>query len=166
MSARVLIALAICLLALTGTTVGSTPTPVPGGANQISALSGKIGQTIFNGVLRVQVKELRDATAADHPENLLPSADQKVMIMTVILKNGSHDEFIDLITYTLADASGVIFKVPTASVSPSNLDILQGGTARQVARFTVDSTYKPIKVIVQCDTCSPSLHFKSLRFTH
>jgi len=164
MSARMAIALATCVIALTGTTAASTPTPVPGGANQVSGLSGKVGQTLFNGVLRVQVKELRNATAADHPERLLPSEGQKVMIMTVLLKNGSHGDFIDLIEYTLADADGVTFKIPTNMVSPSNLDIQQAGAARQTALFTVDSSYKPTKVIVQCTSCSASLKFKALRF--
>lgn len=165
MSARLVLAVAICLVAFAGPTAGATPTPVPGGANQVSGLSGKIGQTVFNGVLRVQVTQLRDATAADHPEQLLPSADQKVMVMTVILKNGLHDEFIDLISYTLADSSGVTFKIPSNDITPSNLDIQQGGTARQKALFIVDPSYKPVKVIVQCDSCSSSLHFKAIRFT-
>ncbi len=37
----------------------ASPTPVPGGANQVNALSGTVGQTIFNGVLRIKVTELR-----------------------------------------------------------------------------------------------------------
>jgi hypothetical protein len=165
MAPRMIIALAICLIALTGMTAGSTPTPVPGGANQLSAVSGKIGDTVFNGVLRVQIKELRDATAADHPEKLLPSAGQRVMIMTVLLKNGSHGDFIDLISYTLADADGVTFAIPSSMISPSNLNIIQGGAARQTALFTVDQSYKPTKVIVQCPSCGHSLGFKAIRFT-
>jgi len=162
---RLITMLAICLIVSIGTTAGSTPTPVPGGANQVSAVSGKIGQVIFNGVLRVQVKELRDATAADHPEQLLPSAGQKVMIMTVLLKNGSHSDFTDLISYTLADADEVTFAIPSYMVSPANLNILQGGAARQTALFTVDQNYKPTKVIVQCPSCNSSLGFKAVRFT-
>ena len=165
MSARMIIALAICVIASVGTTAGSTPKPVPGGANQVSALTGKIGQTVFNGVLRVQIKELRDATAADHPEKLLPSAGQKVMVMTILLKNGTHSDFIDLISYTLADADAVTFNIPSYMVSPSNLDIQQGGAARQTALFTVDQNYKPTKVLVQCPSCSPSEGFKTIRFS-
>ncbi len=164
MSARTTIALAICLIAMIGTAAGSTPTPVPGGANQVSAMSGKIGQTVFNGVLRVQIKELRDATAADHPEKLLPPAGQKVMVMTVILKNGSHSDFIDLISYTLADADEVTFNIPSYMISPSNLNIQQGAAARQTALFTVDQSYKPTKVLVQCPSCSHSEGFKVIRF--
>jgi hypothetical protein len=47
--------------------VDAAPTPVPGGANQVSAISGTFGQTIFNGVLRVNVSEVRAATPVDVP---------------------------------------------------------------------------------------------------
>ena len=62
------LALSIGFSLLAGAWVTASPTPVPGGANQVSALSGTIGQTIFNGVLRIKVVELRDATPADHPK--------------------------------------------------------------------------------------------------
>jgi hypothetical protein len=165
MSARITITLALCLISLTGMAVGATPTPVPGGANQVSALSGKVGHTVFNGVLRVQVTALRDATAADHPEKLLPTAGQKVMVMTVLLKNGAHSDFIDLISYTLADADEVTFAIPSYMITPSNLHIQQGAAARQTALFTVDQNYKPTKLLVQCPSCSPSEGFRPIRFT-
>src|SRR5579872_700681 len=98
------VALSIGFSFLAGAWVTASPTPVPGGANQVSALSGTIGQTIFNGVLRIKVVELRDATPADHPEQELPGANQKVMVMTVLLRNGIHDAFTDLMEYTLADS--------------------------------------------------------------
>ena len=164
MSARLIITLALCLASLSGMAAGATPTPVPGGANQVSALSGKIGQTVFNGVLRIQVTALREATPADHPEQALAPAGQKVMVMTVLLKNGSHAPFIDLISYTLADADEVAFEIPSYKITPTNLNIQQGAAARQTAMFTVDQSYKPTKLLVQCPSCSKSMGFKSIRF--
>jgi hypothetical protein len=144
---------------------GATSSPPPGGANQVSALSGKVGQTVFNGVLRVQITALRDATAADHPEKLLPSAGQKVMVMSVLLKNGAHSDFTDLVSYTLADADEVSFAIPSYQVTPSNVNIQQGAAARQTALFTVDQSYKPVKLLVQCPSCSRSEGFRPIRFT-
>ena len=164
MPLRMIATLVFCL-ALTGLASGATPTPVPGGANQVSAVSGKVGQTVFNGVLKVQITALRDATPDDHPEQALPPAGQKVMVMTVLLKNGSHSNFIDLITYTLADADGVTFEIPSYKINPTNLNIQQGAAARQTALFTVDQSYKPTKLLVQCSTCGQHTAFKSIRFS-
>ncbi len=143
----------------------ATATPVPGGANQVNAVAGNVGDTIFNGVLRITVQSIRDATADDHPEKMLPGPNQKVMIMNVLLRNGMHSDFIDLLTYSLADADDVVFQIPSNYVIPSNLHIIQGAAARQNAMFLVDKDYKPTKVIVQCATCSSTLHFRSLRLT-
>lgn len=143
----------------------AAPTPVPGGANQVSAIQGKVGDTIFNGVLRIDVQDVRDATPDDHPEKALPSADQRVMIMDVLLRNGTHADFIDLITYTLADADDVSFEIPSHLITNANLHIQQGAAARQSAMFVVDKNYKPVKVLVQCVTCGSATRFRPLRLS-
>ena len=166
MSARTTLILALCFISLTGVSAAaSTPTPVPGGANQVSAMSAKVGQTVFNGVLRIQVTALRDATPDDHPEQALAGAGQRVMVMTVLLKNGSHQNFADLITYTLSDKDEVTFQIPSYKITPSNLNIQQGAAARQNAMFTVDQSYVPTKLLVQCSTCGHASAFKSIRVT-
>jgi hypothetical protein len=155
-----LLVLAFVVPAVAGS---AAPTPIPGGANQLKAIDGKIGDTIFNGVLRITVQTVRDATADDHPEKMLPGPNQKVMVMTVLLRNGMHADFIDLLSYSLADAEDVVFQIPSNWVSPGNLHIIQGAAARQNAMFLVDKDYKPIKLIIQCPTCSSTTHFRSLR---
>jgi len=140
-------------------------TPVPGGANQVSAVSGNLGDTVFNGVLRVTVTDLRDATAADNPAQMNPSASQKVMVLKVLLKNGAHDEFTDLISYTLADKDSVTFAIPTNALQNANLHILQGGAERQSEVFLVDKDFVPTKLIVQCETCGSHSAFRAIRFT-
>jgi lipopolysaccharide biosynthesis regulator YciM len=83
----------------------------------------------------------------------------------VLLKNGAHADFIDLISYTLADADEVAFEIPSYMITPSNLHIQQGAAARQTALFAVDESYKPVKLLVQCPSCSRSEGFKPIRFT-
>lgn len=143
----------------------ATPTPVPGGANEVDAMSAKIGDTVFTGVLRVKIEELRDATAADNPGRLFPSASQKVMVMKALLHNGTHQNFIDLLSYTLADNDGVTVPIPAYDTTNANLNILQGGAARQTAMFLVDKDFVPVKLIVQCATCGSAMHFRAVRFT-
>lgn len=163
MIARNLI-LALVFMAVAATTATAAPTPVPGGANQVNALSGKVGDTIFNGVLRIQVSELRDATPDDHPEKMLPNPGQKIMVMSVLLRNGAHSDFIDLLTYTLADKDEVTVDIGSSYIKNANLHILQGGSARQTAMFPVDQSFVPTKLIVQCATCGTRSAFKAVRF--
>jgi hypothetical protein len=158
------IILALVIIAAATTTATAGPTPVPGGANQVKALSGKVGDTIFNGVLRIQISELRDATDADNPKQAYPQPGQKVMVMNVLLRNGTQREFTDLLTYTLADKDDVTVDIPSHLLTNANLHILQGGAGRQSALFTVDQNFVPTKLIVQCATCGAHSAFKSVRF--
>jgi hypothetical protein len=152
------------VLAATAPAAGeAAPTPVPGGANAVSAVSGKIGETVFNGVLRIKIVALRDATAAESSD-LTPSADKKVMFMQSLLRNGKNEEFIDLLQYTLADKDDVSVEVPSNALKNANIHILQGAAGRQSAAILVDKDFVPTKLIVQCATCGSHSGFRPVRF--
>jgi hypothetical protein len=144
---------------------GVGATPPPGGANQISAISGHVGERIFNGVLRVTVQSVHDATPDDHPEKDLPSPDQKIIVMHVLLSNGRHETFTDLMVYTLADADNVTHQIAQPYVRPANLSIEQGASAKQTVHVPVEKDFKPVKLLVECGGCSPDMHFRSLRIS-
>jgi hypothetical protein len=156
---------AFALIALAPGSGNAAPTPVPGGANAVSALSGKLGDTVFNGVLRIKVVALREATDFDNPSQETPSADQKVMVMQTVLHNGKQDRFTDLVTYTLADSDAVSFEIPSYKIKNINPSILQGAAVRQSAVFVVDKDFKPVKLIIQCSSCSKNQGFRPVRFT-
>lgn len=141
----------------------ASPTPAPGGANQVNGISGKLGDTVFNGVVRVKVVELRDAAAGDHPETILPSDTQRVMLINVIVRNGLHREFGEILSYTLADKDDVTFLIPDHWLTPNPLAIQQAGSARQTGLFPVAKDFQPVKLIVQCPTCSAATKFKAIR---
>ncbi|MBV8364177.1 MAG: hypothetical protein JO193_06395 [Candidatus Eremiobacteraeota bacterium] len=155
----------LATFAITSSLATAKPTPVPGGANQVGAISGQVGQAIFNGVLRINVQDVREATPEDHPEQMLPQPSQKVMVMDVLLRNGSHSNFIDLISYTLADKDDVAFNIPSNYIRPANLNIQQGASARQKAMFLVDKDYQPTKLLVQCATCGTKTAFRAVRLS-
>lgn len=140
-------------------------TPVPGGANQVKALSGKLGDTIFNGVLRITPQSLAYTTAPDDLNYVNTSGGKKVMKLTVLLRNGAKDNFTDLMSYTLADKDDVTVDIGSSTLHPGNLNILQGSAARQIAIFTVDPDFVPVKLIVRCATCGSHSAFRALRFT-
>jgi hypothetical protein len=155
----------VTLLALVGTTaVAGSPTPAPGGANEVNAISGKVGDTLWNGVLRFKVVEVRDATAADHPESVGPLPSQKVMVVTTIIRNGTPATWGELVSYTLADKDDISFEIPGHFFTPVALTIQQGAAVKQTALFPVDKTYVPAKLIFQCTSCAKG-KFKAFRVT-
>jgi hypothetical protein len=156
--------LAFCFLIGMLAPAGAAPTPVPGGANGVSAVSGTVGSTVFNGMLRVKITALRAAAANEIPDTN-PTADQKVMYFESLLSNGTHDDFTDLVTYTLADKDGISVQIPTNALKHANLHILQGASERQSEAFPVDKDFVPTKLIVQCATCGAHTAFRAIRFT-
>lgn len=70
--------------------VAAKEKPIAGGADQTSALAGALGQTLFNGKVRLKVTDVRDATAAE-ADAMHPSDAEKVMIVSAIVRNGTHD---------------------------------------------------------------------------
>lgn len=145
------------VVSATALATGATPTPVPGGANQVNALSGKIGQTIFNGVLRIDVQEVRPATDADNPGRINPLPSQKVLVMNVLVRNGLHRTFLGALDYTLADKDDVAYHIGGSYIEGIDMNILQGGAARNKAMFPVDKDYVPTKLIITCLGCGKSL---------
>lgn len=142
----------------------AAPTPIPGGANGVSAVSANLGTTVFNGMLRVKITSFRAANANEIPDTN-PTANQKVMFFESLLSNGTHDDFISLVTYTLADKDGISVEIPTNALKHANLHILQGASERQSEAFAVDKDFVPTKLIVQCSTCGDHSAFRAIRFT-
>ncbi|HWT05277.1 MAG TPA: hypothetical protein VN224_05930 [Xanthomonadales bacterium] len=155
-----LAAAAVLASALSG---GAAPTPVPGGANQVKAVDGIAGEPLWNGVVRLKVQELRDARAEDNPESLLPGPNQKVMLFRASLRNGTAQQFAELLTYTLADKDDVTFEIPSQYLKPSPLVVAQGAAARVGGLFIADKSFVPVKLLIQCATCAPSMHFRAFR---
>jgi hypothetical protein len=157
--------LALACVSLSTVPAVGAPTPMPGGANQVSGVSGNVGDTLFNGIVRLQIVEVRDATPADHPEALSAPADQRVMVMTAVVRNGLHSNFIDLIRYSLADKDDVAYVIADHLIKPNPLNVPQGAAARQTAMFAVERNYAPVKLLVQCATCNAQTRFTAFRVT-
>jgi hypothetical protein len=164
-NSRVLATALVTAAAIFGSALagGAVPTPVPGGANQVNAVSGTAGEPMWNGVVRLKVQELRDAVADDHPETLLPGPSQKVMVFRASLRNGTTKQFAELLTYTLADKDDVAFEIPSQYLQPSPLVVAQGAAARVGGLFIADKSFVPVKLLIQCATCGTSTHFRAFR---
>ena len=142
----------------------SPAAPIPGGANQVNAISGKLGDTLWNGVLRFKVVEVRDATPADHPESVVPLPNQKVLVVTALLRNGTSSDWGELVSYTLADQNDVVFEIPGHLFTPVALHIAPAAAVRQTALVPIDKTFVPVKLIFSCGSCAKG-SFKAFRVT-
>ena len=142
---------------------GAAPTPIPGGANEVKAVSGAVGEPMWNGVVRYKVQELRDARPEDHPETLQPGPNQKVMVLRASLRNGTPKQFAELLTYTLADKDDVAYEIPNRFLAPSPLVVAQGAVARIGGLFLADKNFLPVKILIQCASCSASTGFSAFR---
>ncbi|MDQ6942029.1 MAG: hypothetical protein M3169_05865 [Candidatus Eremiobacteraeota bacterium] len=142
---------------------GAAPTPIPGGANQVKAVSGTVGEPMWNGVVRLKVRELRVARPDEHPETLLPGPDQKVMVFDAMLRNGTASQFAELLTYTLADKDDVVFEIPSQYLKPVPLVVAQGSAAHIRALFLADKNFVPVKLLIQCATCGTPNPFGAFR---
>jgi len=141
----------------------AAPTPIPGRADQVKAVSGAVGEPMWNGVVRVKVRELRDARPEDHPETLLPGPNQKVMVLDAMLRNWTAKQFAELLTYTLADKDGVAFEISNRYLTPSPLVVAQGAAIRIRATFLADKNFVPVKLLIRCASCATSTRFGAFR---
>ncbi|MDQ2907858.1 MAG: hypothetical protein M3R44_00735 [Candidatus Eremiobacteraeota bacterium] len=133
----------------------------------MKAVSGKVGQTLFDGTIRLKVLEVRDATDSEIADaertGILVATDKKAMVISVLIHNGLSKNFQEILTYTLADKDEIAFEVGAPNVKPNPLDMLQGAAVKQHAVFVVDKTFTPVKLIVTCPTCNQAVHFRDFR---
>ena len=164
-TARILAAALLTAAATFGRLVpsGAEPTPVPGRANHVKAVSGAVGEPMWNGVVRYKVQELRDARPEDHPETLLTGPNQKVMVLRASLRNGTPKQFAELLTYTLVDKDEVTYEIPNHFLAPSQLVVAQGAVARIGGLFLADKNFIPVKLLIQCASCVASTGFGAFR---
>jgi hypothetical protein len=119
------------------------PTPVPGGANQLSGVSGTLSQTLFNGTLRLHGMSLKDAGPAD---NVHPNAPgERALVFRAVVNNGTHHEDHGYFDATLADADGI-----TVLGQPldSGWSLEPGAAARLANGFSVPAGFVPTKLLL------------------
>jgi hypothetical protein len=121
----------------------ATPTPVPGGANQLAGVSGTLAQTLFNGTLRLHGMSLKDAVPAD---NVHPNAPgERALVFRAIVNNGTHHEDHGYFDATLADADGITV---TGRPLDDGWSLEPGAGARVVNGFSVPAGFVPTKLLL------------------
>ncbi len=149
--------LAITIVAF-GTTGNGHTSPVP----QATPLTAPLGASVSLGDLTIKIDDLRDATPADNPDQIPVLADERLMVIHISMANTAHTAYTGIVTYRLADKSGV---GPRArDVKPRNLNVPQGGNIHLTGLFTVDKAFAPTTLVVECSVCNAG-HYKAAQFT-
>ena len=124
----------------------ASPTPVPGGANQVAGVEGRFGSTLFNGELRVKALSLTKATAAD---NLPSIAGKQWLIFRALVSNGTKSTYGGYFNASIVDADGVTVSAVGGNMNPyPATNILPGAAWRQQISFNVPSDFVPTKIVL------------------
>lgn len=134
------------MLGGTATPALAVPTPVPGGANQTSGVSGNMSQVLFNGKLRIREMSLREAVLGEHYAHMSPPSDaQRAIILRLIVSNGTHHENHGYFNASLADADGITI---TGSVLDDGWSLEPGAAARWAIGFNVPRDFVPTRIVL------------------
>jgi hypothetical protein len=141
-SAKLLALVAALVPAGNTAAFGATPSPVPGGANQIGGVSGTMTQVLFNGKLRLRGMKFREAVEADREPAL---AGGRAIVFAAVVSNGTQRATHGYFNATLADADGV-----TVNGRPldSGWDLEPGTAMRTAYGFQIPADFKPVRVVL------------------
>jgi hypothetical protein len=122
----------------------AAPTPIPGGANQISGVSGTLSSTLFNGKMRIRKMQLRPSTAAE----ATASAGSSALTFVFLVSNGTSAPRAGNFSASMADADGVTINGHSVSVYSAYYSLQPGMPARATIYFIVPSGFTPVKILL------------------
>jgi hypothetical protein len=137
-------ALSAGALALSPPSVNAAPTPIPGGANQLTGVSGGLTSTLFNGKMRIRKMELRPATATEAS----PNAGQTTVAFVYIVSNGTSAARSGNFSASIVDSDGVAVNGHPTSVYSAYYSLQPSVPARGTIAFTLDGGFTPVKILL------------------
>lgn len=134
-------------------------TPVPGGANQIAGVNGKMNQTLFNGMIRWKMTAIREPVPADNLGD--PHSGMRWLVFVAKCSNGLHGTYIGLPQVTLLDAQDNSYHSEDHNTSPAPVNVIQGQAWNERLAVEVPADFAPTKAVIT-DPAN-ALHFKAMR---
>jgi hypothetical protein len=140
-----LVAIATALLASPG---NATPTPAPGGSNQMKGTSAKYPATAFNGVVRLKPTYF----GASRPTDKFASAPaaKQVWVFEGIVSNGTAKTYIDDPTIVLADKDGITADNDYVDQLNESLSLVQAAATRIRRVYVAPSDFVPDHILYSC----------------
>jgi len=139
-----LVATLAAFAALPPARAAAAPTPIPGGANQLSGVSGSLSSTLFNGKMRIRKMQLRPSTAAE----ATASAGSSALTFVFLVSNGTNAPRSGNFSATMADSDGVTVNGHSVSVYSAYYSLQPGVPARATIYFIVPSGFTPVKILL------------------
>jgi hypothetical protein len=130
--------------ALPNSAVAATPTPMPGGANQIKGVTGSLSATIFNGKLRFKNFVLRTSTADEQR----PDPGGMALTLTYVVLNGTSANAYGAVSASMADADGVVVNGRPSGVYGAYFSLEPGAGARGTLLFSLPAGFVPVKILL------------------
>jgi hypothetical protein len=124
--------------------IAATPTPMPGGANQIKGVTGTLSSTIFNGTLRFKKWDLRKST----PDEQTPDAGGLALTLTYVVLNGTSKNQYGGVSASMVDADGVVINGRPKGVYGAYFSTEPGAGARGTLLFSLPAGFVPVKILV------------------
>jgi len=122
----------------------ATPTPMPGGANQIKGVTGTLSSTIFNGSLRFKKFVLRLSTADEQRADPGSTA----LTLTYIVLNGMSKNAYGGVGASMADADGVVINGHPLGVYGAYFSLVPGAGAKGTLLFELPAGFVPVKILI------------------
>ena len=144
----------IAFLALLGSfgagaaTAATSPTPIPGGANQAAGVAGTFGQKLFNGEVRLVPKQIRDANDAD---DLSAASGQKWIVFVASASNGTtHALDMQQFDASIVNTDGDTYQAQPDKLKPVGgvFGVPPGGQWKEQIAFEVPSNFVPAKIVL------------------
>jgi hypothetical protein len=152
-------AVALCAALFVPTSALTAPTPIPGGANQVKGVQGKIGETLWNGKVRLKIDTVREETAAEAanaPVGFGLNPDQKFILIEGIVRNGTTETITFRPAYKLADKDDIIQSNGGPPTCCQTDTIAQGAAGKLVYRMPVPKDFVPVKLLVETGGLGPA----------
>jgi hypothetical protein len=143
---RILVVLLAVSTLFGGQASGATPKPRAGGANQISGVEGGMNQTLFNGVIRLKLTQIRNAEPSDNLSG--PDPGKKWMVFVFRCSNGLHANYIGNPTLTLNDAQDNSYASIDRFNSPVPINVIQGQAWTEKMPVEVSHDFVPVKAVL------------------
>ena len=127
-----------------GTAVAATPTPIPGGANQLKGVSGGLSSTLFNGHIRIRQLRLRTST----PDEATPDAGGTALTLLYLVSNGTKAERGGNFSASMADADGITISGHPVGVYTATYGLEPGASVRNSFFFKPPAGFVPVKILL------------------
>jgi hypothetical protein len=142
---------ALCIAVAAGSFArAATPTPEPGGAQQVAGVEGTLKSTLFNGQVRVR-KMILGKPSGTPDESYTDTPQTTWLAFRSLMSNGTpHVLDMQQFGASLVDADGVVVAAQPDKVRPigSVTGIPPGGAWHENIFFDVPAGFVPVKIVL------------------